>query len=65
MSIQSGSHAWLARIRRARLISRGYVGLCKLLHFKPIPEERQRTITLEPPAVLTGRLVSPDGETPK
>jgi len=47
------------------LISRGYVGLCKLLHFKPIPEERQRTITLEPPAVLTGRLVSPDGETPK
>jgi beta-lactamase regulating signal transducer with metallopeptidase domain len=37
-------------------------GLCKFLHFKPIPGERERTITLEPPAVLTGRLVSPAGE---
>ncbi len=37
-------------------------GLCKFLHFKPIPGERERTITLEPPAVLIGRLVSPEGE---
>jgi beta-lactamase regulating signal transducer with metallopeptidase domain len=37
-------------------------GLCKFLHFKPTPGERERTITLEPPAVLTGRLVSPAGE---
>ncbi len=37
-------------------------GLCRFLHFKPIPGERERTITLEPPAVLTGRLVSPAGE---
>lgn len=36
--------------------------LCKFIHFKPLPGERERTITLEPPAVLTGRLVSPTGE---
>jgi beta-lactamase regulating signal transducer with metallopeptidase domain/protocatechuate 3,4-dioxygenase beta subunit len=36
--------------------------LRKFLHFKPIPGERERTITLDPPAVLTGRLVSPTGE---
>ena len=34
-------------------------GLRKFLHFKPIPGEQERTITLEPPAVLIGRLVSP------
>ena len=37
-------------------------GLCKFLHFKPIPGERERIITLEPPAILTGRLVSEAGE---
>jgi hypothetical protein len=37
-------------------------GLCTFLHFKPAPGERERIITLEPPAVLTGRLVSPAGE---
>jgi len=37
-------------------------GLCKFVYFKPLPGERERTITLDPPAVLTGRLVSPTGE---
>jgi hypothetical protein len=37
-------------------------GLCELLHFKPIPGERERTITLEPPAALFGRLLSATGE---
>jgi hypothetical protein len=37
-------------------------GLCKFVHFKPMPGERERTVTLEPPAVLTGRLLSAAGE---
>jgi hypothetical protein len=36
-------------------------GLTKLLQFSAKPGESERTITLEPPAVLTGRLVSADG----
>jgi len=37
-------------------------GLCKFVHFRPMPGEKKRMITLEPPAVVTGRLVSPAGE---
>ena len=37
-------------------------GLTRFLRFKLMPGEVERTITLEAPAVLTGRLVSPAGE---
>ncbi len=36
-------------------------GLTKLLHFTPKVGETERTVVLEPPAVVTGRLVTPEG----
>jgi hypothetical protein len=36
-------------------------GLTRLIDFTPLPGETERTIVLEPPAVVTGRLVSEDG----
>ncbi|HEV8000467.1 MAG TPA: M56 family metallopeptidase, partial [Planctomycetaceae bacterium] len=36
-------------------------GLTKLMQFTPKPQETDRTIILEPAAVVTGRLVSPEG----
>lgn len=36
-------------------------GLTKLVHFTPKAGETERTIVLEPPAVVTGRLVTPEG----
>lgn len=37
-------------------------GLTKSLRFTPKPGETERTITLEPPAVIVGRLVDPQGQ---
>jgi hypothetical protein len=37
-------------------------GLMKFLRFTPQPGETERAITLDPPAVLTGRLVSAEGK---
>jgi beta-lactamase regulating signal transducer with metallopeptidase domain len=37
-------------------------GLTKSLRFTPKPGETERTITLEPPAVILGRLVNPQGQ---
>ncbi len=36
-------------------------GLTRLFEFKPKAGETQRTIVLEPPAILTGRLLNPEG----
>ncbi len=36
-------------------------GLTKLIHFTPKVGETERTVVLEPPAVVTGRLVTPEG----
>lgn len=36
-------------------------GLTKLLHFTPKVGETERTVVLEPAAVVTGRLVTPEG----
>jgi beta-lactamase regulating signal transducer with metallopeptidase domain len=47
-------------IRSVRLRHRAS-GLTKLFQFTPQPGETERTIVLEPPAVVTGRLVSDDG----
>jgi hypothetical protein len=37
-------------------------GLTKSVRFTPKPGETERTITLEPPAVIVGRLVDPQGQ---
>jgi beta-lactamase regulating signal transducer with metallopeptidase domain/protocatechuate 3,4-dioxygenase beta subunit len=37
-------------------------GLTKYMHFTAKPGESERTVTLEPPAVLTGRFVSTEGK---
>jgi beta-lactamase regulating signal transducer with metallopeptidase domain len=36
-------------------------GLARLIEFKPKPGETERTIVLNPPAILTGRFVTPEG----
>jgi hypothetical protein len=47
--------------KRTVLLRHRASGLTKLLDFTPQPGEAQRTIVLEPPAVVTGRLLSEDG----
>jgi protocatechuate 3,4-dioxygenase beta subunit len=37
-------------------------GLSKLFRFKPKPGETERTVVLDPPAIVTGRFVTPEGK---
>ena len=47
--------------KRTVLLRHRASGLTKLIDFTPQPGETQRTIVLEPPAVVTGRLLSEEG----
>jgi hypothetical protein len=47
--------------RRILWLKQRSSGLSRLLQFTPKPQETEQTIVLEPPAVVTGRVISPEG----
>ncbi len=46
--------------RRTIWLRHRATGLSRLVEFEPNPGEKERTVVLEPPAILTGRFVTPD-----